>query len=119
MDVDLPHRRRDERPWGGFEQFTQNESTTVKIISVHPGEMFSLQTHEHRDEFWHILSGTGTVIAGDAESGARAGDEFWIPRGTKHRAAGIGSEPLRFLEIAFGEFDENDITRLEDKYGRA
>jgi hypothetical protein len=24
-----------------------------------------------------------------------------------------------FLEIAFGDFDENDITRLEDCYGRA
>ncbi len=25
---------------------------------------------------------------------------------------------VRILEIALGEFDENDIVRLEDKYGR-
>jgi len=24
-----------------------------------------------------------------------------------------------FLEVALGHFDENDITRFEDKYGRA
>jgi hypothetical protein len=28
------------------------------------------------------------------------------------------TEQLLFLEIAFGEFDEKDIVRLEDKYGR-
>jgi hypothetical protein len=30
-----------------------------------------------------------------------------------------GPEGLIFLEIALGEFDENDITRFEDNYGRA
>ncbi|MGH7141008.1 MAG: phosphomannose isomerase type II C-terminal cupin domain [Minisyncoccia bacterium] len=119
MDVDLPHRRRDERPWGGFEQFTENESSTVKIISVRPDEMFSLQTHAHRDEFWRILSGNGTVTVGANRASAEAGDEFWIPRGEQHRAQGGRDGPLQFLEIAFGDFDESDIVRLEDKYGRA
>ena len=114
----LSHYNKETRPWGDFERFTLNEQSTVKIITVTEGEEFSLQTHEHRDEFWHIIRGTGTVYLNDIESAAKAGDSFYCPRGTKHRAHGAAGG-LTFLEIAFGDFDESDITRLEDKYGRA
>jgi len=106
-----------ERPWGDFEQFTLNEPSTVKILSVLPGEEFSLQSHQKRDEFWRVLSGSGTITLGDAKHEAKEGDEFFIPRTTKHRAEGGGG--LRMLEISFGVFDENDVERFEDKYGRS
>ena len=115
---DLSNYEKEVRPWGNFERFTLNESTTVKIISVLPGEQFSLQTHEHRGEFWRILTGYGTVIVGEQQTDAHAGDEFFVPQGSKHRAH-AGPDGLSFLEIAFGAFDEHDITRLEDNYGRA
>jgi mannose-6-phosphate isomerase len=49
------------------------------------------------------------------------GDEFLVPAATTHRVSVDSSEtsPAEFLEIATGEFDENDIERFEDKYGRA
>jgi mannose-6-phosphate isomerase-like protein (cupin superfamily) len=105
------------RPWGSFERFTENEVSTVKIISLAPGQRFSLQTHTHRAEFWKILSGTGTVLVSDKECAVRGGDWFEIPVGTKHRAS-AGTEGLVFLEISLGTSDENDITRLEDDFGR-
>ncbi len=114
----LQNYEKETRPWGDFERFTLNEKTTIKIITVNAGEEFSLQTHEHRDEFWRVISGSGTVRIGDEEKEAKEGDTFFSARGTKHRVQG-GPEGISFLEIAFGEFDENDITRLEDKYGRA
>ena len=114
----LPKYVRDERPWGFFEQFTHGESTTVKIIVVRAGEALSLQSHEKRDEFWRVLDGEGTILVGDTYTQARAGDEFFIPRNTKHRAEGSATKNLRFLEIAFGEFAEDDIVRYEDKYRR-
>ncbi len=114
----LPHHTIDTtRPWGGFEQFTLNEPTTVKILTVRAGEAFSKQTHAQRDEFWRILSGNGSITVGDTEHTAHAGDSYFIKRGTIHRAQG-GSEDLQILEIAFGTFDEGDITRLADNYGR-
>jgi mannose-1-phosphate guanylyltransferase/mannose-1-phosphate guanylyltransferase/mannose-6-phosphate isomerase len=115
---DLTNYYKEERPWGDFERFTLNEPTTVKIITVKAGEAFSLQTHEHRDEFWRILRGSGTAHIGDAEHEAREGDSFFSPRHAEHRMTG-GPEGVTFLEIAFGSFDEDDITRLADKYGRA
>ncbi|MFA5744762.1 MAG: phosphomannose isomerase type II C-terminal cupin domain [Candidatus Paceibacterota bacterium] len=113
----LTHYEKVERPWGNFERFTQNEQTTVKILTVNAGESFSLQTHEHRDEFWRVIKGSGIVHIEEEDIEAREGDTFFIPQHTAHRAVG-GPDGLSFLEIAFGNFDENDIERLEDKYGR-
>ena len=44
---------------------------------------------------------------------------MWIPRGATHRVSNPHDVPGRFLEIALGDFDEDDIERLEDDYARA
>lgn len=106
----------EERPWGNFEQFTKNKESTVKIIRVKAGEALSLQYHEKRSEFWHILEGEGLVTVGDAKFPASKDSEFFIPKGSNHRVE--ANTDMVFLEIAFGEFDETDIIRIEDKYSR-
>jgi mannose-6-phosphate isomerase-like protein (cupin superfamily) len=113
----LFHHIIDKRPWGEFEQFTLNEPTTVKIITVLPDQAFSLQRHHNRDEFWKIISGDGLITIEDVTQPIELGRVYEIPRGTIHRITG-GSSPVIFLEVAFGVFDENDIERLEDNYGR-
>ncbi|HUY05131.1 MAG TPA: phosphomannose isomerase type II C-terminal cupin domain [Candidatus Paceibacterota bacterium] len=117
MEKILPHFAKDTRPWGEFLRFTLNETSTVKIITVDAGQSISLQTHEHRDEFWFVFKGSGVIRIDDTDHEAHEGDHFFCPRGCKHRVSG-GPEGTTFLEIAFGEFDENDIERLEDRYGR-
>lgn len=87
------------------------------MITVNPGESLSLQYHKHRSEFWVILKGNGSVTIGDSKTEAHEGDRFHVDVHTNHRAEG-GSEPLVFLEIAVGNFDEEDIVRIDDKYGR-
>lgn len=114
----LPHHQKDARPWGNFERFTLNEKTTVKIITVNAGESISLQTHENRDEFWHVISGAPKITIGEDVHEGKIGESFFCGRGSKHRVEG-GEGGAQFLEIAFGDFDENDIKRLEDRYGRA
>ena len=114
----LSNYEKEVRPWGEFERFTLNEQSTVKIITVKAGEELSLQTHEHRDEFWRVLKGSGVVHIAGKDNAAKDGDTFFSPRQSEHRIMG-GPEGIVFLEIAFGDFDENDIKRLADKYGRA
>jgi mannose-6-phosphate isomerase-like protein (cupin superfamily) len=109
----------EDRPWGNFRQFTHNEPSTVKIITVKAGEAFSLQYHNHRTEFWHILSGDPQVTCGEKVIRAKPGDEFLIEPKMHHRVA-AGKTDTVFLEVAFGDFNETgDIIRLEDNYGRA
>jgi len=114
----LSNYEKEERPWGAFERFTLNEPSTVKIITVNPGQAFSLQSHKHRDEFWHIISGEGKVTLDGSSQEVKAGDNLWSPKGAEHRMEG-SAEGVEFLEISFGEFAEDDIIRIEDRYGRA
>lgn len=106
-----------EKPWGFFRRFTLNEASTVKILHIDAGEEFSLQDHAHRIEFWRVTRGSPTITIGDSEIRAKEGDEFTIPEKTKHRISAKNG-PAEVLEIAIGQFDEGDIERLDDKYGR-
>ena len=108
------------KPWGGFEQFVLNEKVTVKILIIKAGEAFSLQKHANRSEFWKVLEGNPTIQVGNKIEDAVVGDEFFINENELHRISVPADDNVaaKILEIAFGDFDENDITRLEDKYGR-
>lgn len=106
-----------EKPWGSFRQFLSENGVTVKILKVNPNQQFSLQYHNNRNEFWYIISGSPTVTVGESEIEAKAGDEFNIEKGQKHRMKSGESETV-FLEISKGEFNEDDIVRIEDDYGR-
>jgi mannose-6-phosphate isomerase-like protein (cupin superfamily) len=113
-----PQPYHEERPWGEFIEFTRNTPSTVKIITVKPGEALSLQHHANRDEFWSVISGDGSATIGDTTLPLNPGDSHFVRRGTPHRLSG-GNTLLTILEISLGDFDENDIVRLEDRYGRA
>ncbi len=106
-----------KRPWGQFTQFVSNTPVTVKIIAVEPKQSLSLQYHTSRNEFWHILSGGGRVTIGKRGYVAKAGKEFSVPAKMMHRIS-AGKDGLAFLEIAIGRFDESDIVRIQDNYGR-
>ncbi|HNW71621.1 MAG TPA: phosphomannose isomerase type II C-terminal cupin domain [Candidatus Paceibacterota bacterium] len=106
-----------ERPWGNFRQFTNNESSTVKIITINPNECLSLQSHNKRSEFWHVISGDGIVEIGENKKNTVIGDEYEILIGEKHRLS-AGQNGIQVLEIAIGDFDEEDVIHYEDKYGR-
>ena len=107
-----------KKPWGQFDQFTLNEATTVKILSVNKGGSLSMQYHNHREEFWRIISGHPIVTVGENTKIANPGDEFIIDK-LQHHQIEAKDDDAQVLEIAYGNFDENDITRIRDKYGRA
>ena len=111
-------RATGRRPWGVFERFTLNQETTVKIIRVNPASALSLQRHSLRSEHWFLLDGGATAVLGDEEVALKPGDDCFIPAGTVHRLA-AGEAGARLLEIAFGDFSEDDIVRLSDSWGRA
>ncbi|HNZ55347.1 MAG TPA: phosphomannose isomerase type II C-terminal cupin domain [Candidatus Paceibacterota bacterium] len=108
---------QEERPWGHFRRFTDNVSSTVKIISLKPDAELSLQSHQKRSEFWRVLAGSGFVQVGEGERPLSVGDEVEIPLGAKHQLS-AGPDGLEVLEISLGEFAEEDIVRYKDKYGR-
>jgi mannose-6-phosphate isomerase-like protein (cupin superfamily) len=107
-----------QRPWGQFQQLVSNVPVTVKVITVQPGHRLSLQRHHHRGELWQVLDGLIDIWVDDDQWVAKPGEQVWVPRGAMHRMGNSGDAPGRLLEIAFGDFDESDIERLEDDYTR-
>ena len=108
----------ENRPWGKFEKFIENEPCTVKLIYVNPKSRLSLQYHNNRSEFWKIVKGTVTVELDGKNMILTEGETIAIPRQAKHRVGALDEGSI-ILEIAYGKFDENDIVRIEDDYQRA
>ncbi len=104
------------RPWGKFEIFTLNEKSTVKILTVKPYEILSLQKHKHRKEMWYFLT-DGWVQLGKKTKKIKEGDVVKIKKMQAHRLF-AKNKKVKVLEISFGTFDEKDEIKLEDKYGR-
>jgi mannose-1-phosphate guanylyltransferase/mannose-6-phosphate isomerase len=119
--MERPPTLHVEKPWGAFDQYVLNSVCTVKILTCRPGERLSLQKHRRRCELWVALD-YGAVVELDGKSlFPEKGQEIWLPSGSSHRLGCDASspEPIRMLEISLGDFDENDIERIEDIYGRA
>jgi mannose-6-phosphate isomerase len=109
-----------KKPWGSFSQFVLNTPCTVKILTCLPGQKLSLQSHKQRYELWVALD-DGLVVELDGRVlTPDKGSEIWIPAGSVHRLSCAEGHPhaARVMEISLGTFDEDDIERLEDAYGR-
>lgn len=117
----IPHEKPSvqmvERPWGFFQQYANNEPTTVSLMTVDAYKQLSLQSHTRRAELWIVLDEGAVVQVGDTVLHPKPGDEIWIPAATKHRLSSSGSA-VRVLEVAFGDWQQEDITRYEDDFGR-
>jgi mannose-6-phosphate isomerase len=107
-----------ERPWGSFKQFAFNCDCTVSLMTVLPGQRLSLQSHTGRAELWIVMDDGAVVQVGEQERACQPGDEIWIPAGAKHRLSCREGKPVRVLEVAFGNWQQNDITRYADDYRR-
>ena len=107
------------RPWGFYKTTVMNDYFQSKIISIEPNGELSLQLHNKREEYWIVAHGKGVVQLGESKFEVLQGQSLFIPKGCKHRIKNIDKESLILVEVQIGEyFGEDDIIRLEDKYGR-
>ena len=110
----------DIRPWGTWKVIDSHNGYAIKIIEVNPGECLSLQYHHHRKESWTVVAGVATAYVDDEKHVLNVGETIIIPAKARHMLENTSSLPLKILEIQLGEqLDEEDIVRLEDKYGRS
>jgi len=111
--------RQVHRPWGSYEGLVRGDRFQVKRIVVNPGCQLSLQKHHHRAEHWVVVKGTARVVRGDETFLLSEDQSTYIPLGEVHRLDNPGKIPLELVEVQSGSYlGEDDITRLEDVYGR-
>ena len=92
----------------------------IKRIVVKPGAALSLQMHHHRSEHWIVVQGMAQIINGsDQPRMVNINESTFIPAGHRHRLSNPGVIDLVLIEVQSGEYlGEDDIVRLDDKYGR-
>lgn len=107
-----------DKPWGKVVTYALNQPSSVRVISVEPGQETSVHYHQMRDEMWVVLDGGLTLQIGNRVVDAAPGEEFMVAAETAHRIANHGGVRGRVLEIAYGYTTEDDTLRLQDDYGR-
>lgn len=106
------------RPWGWYENLQEENGYKVKRLYIKPNEKISLQYHNHRNEHWIVVFGSGTVELSDIVREIKVGDYIFVPSNSKHRVSG-GNSGIIIIEIQLGKIcDEEDIVRIQDDYGR-
>lgn len=110
----------DNRPWGSWHVLDEGDGFKVKRIVVKPQSRLSYQTHEHRAEHWVVAAGTATCVIDGETVVVGLGECIDIAIGQAHRIGNAEDEELVIIEIQRGSYlGEDDITRLEDDFGRA
>lgn len=108
------------RPWGSYTVLGEGPDYKLKRIVVKPGASLSLQYHHHRAEHWVVIDGSALVLNGENEIYLKSNQSTFIPAGTPHRLSNPGKIPIVMIEVQTGSYvGEDDIVRLEDKYGRS
>lgn len=118
IPAEMPAVGRVVRPWGAFNQYANNAEVTVSLMTVLPGMRLSLQSHTGRAELWIVLDEGAEVQVGETVLHPQPNEEIWIPANTKHRLSSTGPT-VRVLEVAFGNWQQADITRYADDFKRA
>ncbi|WP_416652661.1 mannose-1-phosphate guanylyltransferase/mannose-6-phosphate isomerase [Candidatus Pseudothioglobus sp. Uisw_086] len=112
--------RKVHRPWGWFDSIDSGPHHQVKILSVNINSKLSLQKHFHRAEHWVVIQGKAKVTRDNETMILVKNESTFIPIGTKHSLENIGKNVLKIIEVQTGNsFDEEDIVRFKDIYGRS
>ena len=111
--------RRVDKPWGYELIWAHTDRYVGKILQIEAGKRLSLQHHEVKDEWIHVLSGRLLLTlendAGvDEDRELRAGEGAHVPTGRRHRYSAI--ETCKLIEVSTPEL--LDVVRLQDDFGR-
>ena len=111
--------RRVDKPWGHEIIWAWTDRYVGKLIVIETGKRLSLQHHEVKDEWIHVLDGRLLLTlendAGEVEQrelGPGEGAHVATPRVHRYEAL----ETCRLIEVSTPELD--DVVRLEDDFGR-
>jgi cytidyltransferase-like protein len=111
---------RSMRPWGEFYGWDFGKEWKLKTIYIKAGQRLSLQYHHHRTEHWVLVEGDATATFQKDKrfykNPLKKGEVVFVDRKAVHRLE--SSRGGVIVEIGLGNFDENDIVRLEDDHGR-
>ena len=109
---------KTERQWGYYRVLHEVPGMKVKELTVNPGKSLSMQRHTYRAEYWIVSEGravvnsmmTGGYTLPSTELAKH--EEYKIPVNEWHQLTNPYDEPVKIVEIQYGErCEEEDIER--------
>jgi mannose-6-phosphate isomerase len=107
-----------KKPWGYYEDLFRSKEVVFKKIVVTPNEEISYQQHHKRCEFWYVTEGVGLLKYNKTNWKVSPGFTVEIKKNDIHQIINTGDNDLVIFEMQYGICLEDDIVRIEDKYGR-
>ncbi len=90
-----------EKSWGSFRVLdVESGSMTIKV-TLNPGHSMNYHSHDHRDEVWTVISGTGRTIVDGMEQVIKPGDVIVMAAGCKHTV--FADTELQMIEVQLGQ----------------
>jgi mannose-6-phosphate isomerase len=116
-DGELP--RRVDKPWGHELIWAHTDRYVGKLLVIETGKRLSLQHHDVKDEWIHVLEGKLELTLENELGEVQVrelgpGDGARVPTGRRHRYEAV--EKATLIEVSTPELD--DVVRIEDDYGR-
>ena len=89
-----------EKSWGSFQILDIEPGSLTIKVTLNPGHRMNYHSHDHRDEVWTVLSGTGKVIVDGMEHPVQAGDVVTMQAGCRHTI--LAETELKVMEVQLG-----------------
>ena len=101
-----------EKSWGSYQVIDmEKESLTIRI-TLKAGSKMNYHSHEHRDEVWTVIQGSGHTIVDGMKQEVHAGDVITIAAGCRHTI--MADTELKIIEVQLGkEISVNDKQKYE------
>lgn len=113
---DVGNQAGSIKPWGREIKWADVRGEyTAKILHIKRGHRLSKQYHKQKEESMLVLSGKLHLEYANHLLILQPGGSVHIPPGTVHRPSAT-DEDVFILEIS--TWDDGDVVRLEDDYGR-
>ncbi len=90
-----------EKSWGSYQVLDVEAESMTVLVTLMAGHKMNYHSHEHRDEVWNIISGTGRTIVDGMEQRVAAGDVITMQAGCRHTI--IAETELKLIEVQLGK----------------
>lgn len=102
-------------PWGSATLLGEGPRFKIRRLEIKPGKGIPTQMHHHCNEHWIVVSGMAGVTRDDKDFLLDTNESAYMKAGHVHRVANPGIVPLILIEVACGDYlEDDDVVRFDE-----
>lgn len=100
-----------DKHWGNYLVLDADDKGMTVKVAMDAGQSISYHCHEHRDEVWVVVSGSGKTVIDGITQEIKQGDVITMQAGCRHSVHAVTE--LIMIEVQIGNvIDSDDIKRF-------